>query len=158
MPLTLKHKAQVLGLAFAIHLPVHAYQVIGIADGDTLTLLVDRQPVKIRLANIDAPELKQSFGQRSKQSLSDLCWGKDAQFEKQSVDRYGRIIAVVICGDLNANVGQVERGLAWVYPKYNKDPQLPSLQEGAKDDGRGLWYELNPVPPWEYRKMKSQKQ
>lgn len=141
-------------LAFGICNFAFAHRVISIADGDTLTLLVDHKPVKIRLANIDAPELKQPFGQRSKQSLSNLCWSKDANFEKQSVDRYGRIVAVVICGDLNANVGQVERGLAWVYPKYNKDPRLPALQEDAKENGLGLWHELNPMPPWDFRKIK----
>lgn len=136
----------------------YAHQVISIADGDTMTLLVDSKPLKIRLASIDAPELKQPFGQRSKQSLSNICWGKDANFEKQSVDRYGRTVAVVICDDLNANTSQVERGLAWVYIKYNKNPQLPAIQEIAKEDRRGLWYELNPLPPWEFRKIKSKKQ
>lgn len=72
--------------------PAHAYRVIGIADGDTMTLLVDQKPVKIRLANIDAPEKRQAFGQRSKEALSDLCWGKDAQYETQSIDRYKRTV------------------------------------------------------------------
>lgn len=76
-------------------LPSHAHKVVGIADGDTLTLLVDGRPLKIRLANIDAPEKAQAYGQRSKQSLSKLCWGKDATYDAQDVDQYGRTVAIV---------------------------------------------------------------
>lgn len=141
------------GVAISISIPAHAHQVISIADGDTLTLLVDRSPVKIRLANIDAPELKQAFGQRSKQSLSNLCWGKDTHFKKQSIDRYGRIVATVICDDIDANVKQVERGMAWIYTKYNSDPHLPAVQDQAKDDGVGLWQDTNPIPPWKFRQI-----
>lgn len=145
-------------LALGVWNCAFGHQVISIADGDTLTLVIDLKPVKIRLANIDAPELKQQFGQRSKQSLSGLCWGKDVQFEKQNLDRYGRIVAVVMCGDVEVNADQVRRGLAWVYPKYNNDPQLPILQDIAKENGRGLWYDPNPLPPWEFRKAKSKNQ
>lgn len=134
--------------------PLYSFsaQVIGIADGDTLTLLVDQRPLKIRLANIDAPEKAQAFGQRSKESLSDLCWGKDASYQPQTIDRYGRTVAVVTCAGVEANRAQVERGMAWVYPKYNKDDSLPALQDAARDGRRGLWTDPEPVPPWEWRR------
>lgn len=140
--------------AFVLSLPLasHAYKVIGIADGDTLTILEGSRPLKLRLANVDAPEKSQPYGQRSKQSLSDLCWNKDAQYETQDTDRYGRTVAVVTCGGVEVNRAQVERGFAWVYPKYNRDPSLPQLQEDARGMQRGLWSDRNPVPPWEYRK------
>ena len=131
-----------------------AHQVIGIADGDTMTVLVDQRPVKIRLANIDAPERRQPFGTRSRQSLSELCWQKDATYETQDVDRYGRTVAVVYCNGVNVNRAQVERGMAWVYPKYNKDETLPGLQERARAERRGLWADSEPVPPWEWRKRR----
>ncbi|ABR91598.1 Hypothetical protein mma_2221 [Janthinobacterium sp. Marseille] len=133
-------------------LPAHAHQVIGIADGDTLTLLVDQKPVKIRLADIDAPEKKQPFGQRSKQSLSKLCWEKEADYVVQAIDKYKRKVATVYCDGVNVNKSQVRLGMAWVYPKYNKDPYLPSLQKAAKLTGLGLWADVAPVPPWEWRK------
>jgi micrococcal nuclease len=128
-----------------------AHQVIGIADGDTLTLLVDKRPVKIRLANIDAPERKQAFGTRSRQSLSDLCWGKDATYEVQNIDRYKRVVGVVKCDGIEVNRAQVERGMAWVYPRYNKDKSLPALQEQAREAKRGLWAG-EAVAPWEWRR------
>jgi micrococcal nuclease len=135
-------------------LACQAHKVVGVADGDTLTILQDNRQVKIRLANIDAPEKSQPFGQRSKQSLSNLCWKKDAQYETQDVDRYGRVVAVVTCDGVEVNRAQVKRGMAWVYPRYNKDRSLPAIQESAAANHSGLWRDPNPVPPWEYRKSK----
>jgi len=132
----------------------HAHQVIGIADGDTITLLVDQKPLKIRLANIDAPEKKQPFGQRSKQSLSNLCWGKNAEYLTQAIDKYKRTVALVFCDGALVNKSQVVAGMAWVYPKYNKDDSLPALEQGARLVGLGLWADSDPVPPWKWRKQK----
>ncbi|HYD58921.1 MAG TPA: thermonuclease family protein [Noviherbaspirillum sp.] len=129
-----------------------AAPVVGISDGDTLTVLEDRRSVKIRLANIDAPEKAQPFGQRSKESLSELCYGKNASYQVQDIDRYGRTVAIVTCAGVQANRAQVERGLAWVYPKYNRDESLPPLQEDARTSRRGLFADPDPVAPWEWRK------
>ncbi len=147
-------KFPILALALALSLPAQAHQVIGIADGDTLTLLVGKRPLKIRLANIDAPEKVQAFGERSRQSLSELCFGKNASYATQDIDRYGRTVAVVTCDGIEANRRQVERGMAWVYTKYNKDVALPALQEAARSEQRGLWRDANPLPPWEFRMQK----
>ncbi len=138
-------------MVFAI---CHAAPVIGIADGDTLTVLEDKRQIKIRLANIDAPEKSQAFGHRSKQSLSDLCYGKDATYLVQDIDRYGRTVAVVTCDGVEANRAQVERGMAWVYLKYNKDAVLPDLQERARANRSGLWADSEPSPPWDWRKAR----
>lgn len=119
-------------------LPAHAHQVIGISDGDTMTLLVDSKPVKIRLANIDAPEKKQPFGQKSKQSLSSLCWGKNAEYVTQTIDRYKRVVALVYCDGTAVNKAQVAAGMAWTYPKYNKDAALPAMEQNARLTGLGL--------------------
>ena len=129
-------------------------QVIGIADGDTLTVLENNKPLKIRLAGIDAPEKKQAWGERSRQSLADLCFGKDAQYTTQTIDRYGRTVAVVTCDGVEANRAQVERGLAWTYVRYNKDASLPAIEQKARANQTGLWADQNPVPPWEFRRNK----
>jgi micrococcal nuclease len=155
-PVTMRRLALSATLGFALgHVPAthsSAAPVIGISDGDTLTILESGQPVKIRLANIDAPEKAQPFGNRSKQSLSDLCFGKGAEYTPQAKDRYGRTVALVNCAGIEANKAQVERGMAWVYPKYNRDPLLPAVEESAKVGKRGLWADPQPVPPWEWRK------
>jgi micrococcal nuclease len=141
-----------LFILFLLCTGVHAAEVISVADGDTLTVLEGRKQVKIRLANIDAPERRQAFGTRSRQSLAALCFRKDATYEVQDIDRYGRTVAVVTCGGIEANRHQVEAGMAWVYKKYNKDPSLLKLEQEAREMRRGLWSESNPIPPWEFRK------
>ncbi|SHL41626.1 micrococcal nuclease [Nitrosospira sp. Nsp11] len=129
--------------------------VIGISDGDTLTVLTpDKQQIKIRLAEIDAPEKRQAFGTRSKQSLSDLCFGKQAEVKPQAKDRYKRTVARIKCDGVDANAEQVSRGMAWVYRQYAKDHDLYVLEHGAKVEKRGLWSEPSPIPPWEFRKMR----
>lgn len=147
-------KSIILALGLSFPLLAHAYKVIGIADGATLTLLVDQKLLKIRLANIDPPEREQAFGERSRLSLSDLCWGKDASYDMQDIDRDGRIVAVVTCGGVPVNWAQVESGMAWVYERYNKDKSLLPVQARARKDRKGLWADANPVPPWEFRKQK----
>lgn len=131
--------------------------VVSIADGDTLTALCEHQQVKIRLAEIDAPEKKQAFGQRSKQSLAKLCFQKRAEIRPQATDRYHRTVARVICEGTDANAEQVKRGMAWVYDKYVKDRSLYALQDDARAHKIGLWSDADPVPPWEYRHSKKQK-
>jgi micrococcal nuclease len=128
--------------------------VIGISDGDTMTVLHERQPIKIRIAEIDAPEKKQPFGTRSKQSLSDLCFGKQAEVFPEKKDRYGRTIARVKCEGKDASVHQVHAGMAWVYDRYVTDRSLYTLQNLARSGRQGLWVDPGPVAPWEWRKTK----
>jgi len=130
-------------------------RVVGIADGDTLTVLnSENREVKIRLGEIDAPEAHQAFGSRSKQSLAALCFGKQAELLTQVKDRYKRTVARVKCSGVDANAEQVNRGMAWVYPKYAKDQNLYVLQDEAKLARRGLWIDVGPTPPWEFLKLK----
>jgi endonuclease YncB( thermonuclease family) len=127
--------------------------VVSVHDGDTLTVLVERQQIKVRLAEIDAPELRQPFGNRSKQSLAELCFQVTAKVEQIARDRYGRSVGKVECAGVDAGAHQVATGMAWVYDRYSK-PSSPlyRLQDGAKAARRGLWAESEPVPPWEWRR------
>lgn len=149
---TMQKRLPLLVLCLLLSAPAHAYKVIGIADGDTLTLLVRGKPLKIRLANIDAPESKQPWGMRAKQHLSVLCYGKDATYRAVDTDRYRRTVALVYCGGIEANRAQVEHGMAWVSDRHNRDPSLLQLQEDAREMKRGLWSDPSPVPPWKWRK------
>ena len=132
---------------------VQAHKVIGISDGDTMTLLVNNSPIKIRLANIDAPEKKQAFGQKSKESLSEICWNKEATYKVHSIDRYGRTVALVYCNGIEANTKQVNRGMAWVYTKYNTDDDLPNIEAHSRRLKKGLWFDSEPIAPWLFRKL-----
>lgn len=126
--------------------------VVGITDGDTLTgLTTDKRRIRVRLAEIDAPESSQAFGQRSKQSLSDLCFLKQAKLDVQGQDRYGRLVAEVYCDGKSAQEHQLASGMAWVYDRYVKSRALYGLQESAQRRRVGLWSDPSPVPPWEFR-------
>ncbi|MBK8537318.1 MAG: thermonuclease family protein [Candidatus Competibacteraceae bacterium] len=127
-------------------------RVVSVSDGDTLTLLTaDRQRVKIRLAEIDAPEHDQPFGSRSKQSLSQLAFNKTVTVEVRAHDDYGRTVGVVFVAGQSLDAEQVRRGMAWVYRQYATTPSLYTLEAEAKAARRGLWADSNPLPPWDWR-------
>ncbi len=127
-------------------------RVVGVIDGDTLAVVdASNQEHRIRLAEIDAPEKRQPFGQRSKQSLSGLCFGLAVVIEDKGRDRYGRVIGRVNCAGIDASADQVRRGMAWVFDRYATDRTLYAIQEEARAARVGLWSDPAPVPPWEYR-------
>ncbi len=130
-------------------------KVIGVSDGDTITILYERQQIKVRLLEIDAPEKAQPFGNKSKQSLSSLCFGKDAKLISNQKDRYGRVLARVRCNGIDANTEQIRRGLAWVYDRYVTDYELYKIQYEAKTNRRGLWRDASPIPPWTWRQQRT---
>jgi endonuclease YncB( thermonuclease family) len=129
-------------------------RVVGITDGDTLTLLTDgNRQVKIRLAEIDTPESGQPYGKRAKQELSELSFNKTARVQVQDIDRYGRTVGRVFVDGVDVNAEMVKRGAAWAYRKYARDGALFKLEDEARREKRGLWSlpESERVPPWEWR-------
>jgi endonuclease YncB( thermonuclease family) len=133
-------------------------KVVGVSDGDTLTLLVPDgasfKQVRVRLAEIDTPESRQPYGQRAKQTLSDLAFGQQARVVVQDTDRYGRKVSRVYVGDVDVNAELVKQGAAWVYRQYAQDQSLYRLEEQAKAAKRGLWGlpEAERCPPWDWRR------
>ena len=144
-------------LALALSFPAWADftgYVVGVADGDTITVLRDNVQVKVRLAEIDAPEKAQAFGNNSKQALSALVYGKTVLVVEQGHDRYKRTIGRVFQDDVDVSAEQIKQGMAWVYRKYSKDVRLIPLENEAKAQRLGLWADVEPVPPWEWRHRK----
>jgi len=129
-------------------------RVVSIADGDSITVLIDGAQVKIRLVGIDAPERKQPFGTRSREHLANLVHEKDVTVETAGTDRYGRTLGTVYVGGKNVNAAMVESGMAWHYVQYSRDKRLMILEHDAREFRRGLWTDLDPVPPWEWRRQK----
>jgi endonuclease YncB( thermonuclease family) len=126
-----------------------------LSDGDTFTLLTaDKEQIKIRLAEIDAPESGQPYGNKSKQILSGLIFGKDVRVAVQTKDRYGRTVGRPYVGDLDICAEMVRMGAAWAYREYLIDRSLLTLEAGAKANRRGLWgtSEAQAMPPWEWRR------
>jgi endonuclease YncB( thermonuclease family) len=126
-------------------------KVVRVSDGDTLTLLVDRKQIKVRLTEIDAPETHQAFGQRSRQSLAEMCAAQPATVQSSGKDRYGRVLGRVQCNGMDANAEQVRRGMAWVYDRYVTDRSLYALQNEARAAHAGLWADAEPTAPWAWR-------
>ena len=145
-------------IALLHSLNVHAESLIGkvvaVADGDSLTLLdATQRQHKIRLAAIDAPERNQAFGNKAKQTLAMLCFGKEAEAIIETKDRYGRYVAEVYCEGVNANESLLSEGMAWVYTQYSKKfPQYIDLENSARTNRAGLWADQHPIPPWEFRR------
>jgi endonuclease YncB( thermonuclease family) len=147
--------AAVLLIAPATTPAEHQGRVVGVADGDTLTLLTaDKRQIHVRLSCIDAPEKAQAFGKKAKQTLSDLAFGKDATVLERDRDRYGRTVGDVIVAGVNVNKRMVELGLAWIYRQYCRDEAYLELERAARAAKAGLWHDAEPVPPWTFRRSK----
>lgn len=130
-------------------------RVIGVSDGDTLTVLRDgRTQVKVRLHGVDAPETGQPFGSRAKQAASELVFGKNVTVREQGRDRYGRTLGEVILPDgKSLNREQVRIGMSWWYMKYAPhDRDLERMEAEARAAKVGLWSQPGAVPPWDWRK------
>ncbi len=139
------------------HADVLEGKVVGVTDGDTVTLLVDRREVKVRVAGIDAPEKKQPFGQRSKEHLSDCAFGKAVLIEWSKTDRYGRIIGKILSSGVDCGLRQIELGMAWHYKAYAKEQSATDRAAYSEAESQamtrkaGLWGDSHPTPPWEFR-------
>jgi endonuclease YncB( thermonuclease family) len=155
-------RALVVAFCLLAAWPAHARTVAGtvvrVIDGDTIEVLIDHEPVRVRLSAIDAPEIGrgridpgQPFGQASRQSLSELTANHAVTIHDDGIDQYGQMLGTVYDGPININARQVDRGMAWVDRRSSLDPALMWLEYRAKSAKRGLWADPNPVPPWEYR-------
>lgn len=133
--------------------------VTAITDGDTLFLLdAQKQQHKIRIAGIDAPEKVQAFGSKSTANLGRLAFNKNAVAECPKTDRYGRLVCKVTVAGQDVGLQQVADGMAWWFRKYSKEqsPQdqadYEQAETWAKVRRQGLWNDVNPTPPWEWRR------
>jgi len=134
-------------------------RVVGIVDGDTLTLLdaANRQH-SIRLSAIDAPEMAQPFGNRSKTALSALAVGKDVRAECANRDQYGREVCKILVNGEDINLAQLRSGMAWWNKRFAREQSAEDraayeqAEFQAKIHRMGLWASKNPVPPWEWRR------
>lgn len=128
-------------------------RVTGVTDGDTITVLMDRQPVKVRLTEIDTPEKAQPWGSRAREALSAKVFGKSVEVRSEGTDRYGRTLGRVFVEGRDVNREMIREGHAWAYRQYLKDQTLLADEEYARTNALGLWSlpESQRTPPWEWR-------
>ena len=127
---------------------------IRVVDGDTIRAEAKGREIKIRLVEIDAPEINQPFGAQSKNFLNRLLNEKDVTLISQGEDRYGRTLGEIYANGESANALMIKSGFAWVYDRYVKDSSLYKYQDQAKAENLGLWQAENPIAPWVWRKQK----
>ena len=127
---------------------------IRVVDGDTIRAEAKGKEIKIRLVEIDAPEMNQPFGAQSKNFLNRLLYKKDITLISQGEDRYGRTLGEIYANGESANILMIKSGFAWVYDRYVKDSSLYRYQDQAKVKNLGLWQAKNPIAPWVWRKQK----
>jgi micrococcal nuclease len=155
--------AQLQVVAFALLVLAGAAEafpakVIGVTDGDTITVLHDGHPEVLRLNGIDAPEKGQAFGTRAKQFTSALAFGQVVDVLVRDVDRYGRTVADVVLPDgRRLNLEIVRAGFGWWFRRYSQDATLASAEAEARTARRGLWADAAPVAPWEWRQARRQR-
>ena len=146
----------VFSLLFAFNASAFDFssKVVGVADGDTITVLYDNKQYKIRLLHIDCPESSQAFGTKAKQTLSSKIFGKTVTVKWKEKDRYKRILGDIYIGQRWINAEMVQEGLAWHYNFFSKDATIAAAQTRAKAAKIGIWSQPNPTPPWHFRKGK----
>jgi endonuclease YncB( thermonuclease family) len=124
------------------------------ACADPITVLTpEKRQIKIRFAEIDAPELAQPYGNKAKQLLSRMVFGKEVSITPLTIDHYRRIVARVVQGNRDINLAMVQSGAAWAYRQYLTDPSLLEAEAEARNARTGLWA-LQPdqiMPPWTWR-------
>ncbi|MFO1044492.1 MAG: thermonuclease family protein [Planctomycetaceae bacterium] len=153
-------------LALVIGSPVYADKpkvidelhgkVLGVLDGDTLTLHAAGKPLSIRLEGIDAPESGQKFGAESREALKKLVAGKEITVRKTGTDKYKHTLGIVIVDKTDVCAKMVADGWAWHFKTYNTDEELANLETEARAAKRGLWNDDFYVAPWDYRAEKKE--
>ena len=125
-------------------------KVVSIHDGDTITVLSGKEQTKVRLFGIDAPELKQPYGKKSKQFLASLIAGQVVEVEPKGKDKYKRTLGIIHYKGQDINAQMVLNGYAWAYVKYSR--MYVDHESAARKNKLGLWQSSNPTPPWQWRK------
>lgn len=150
----IKHFIAAFWILMVLSLPTWGTEFCGtcvsVTDGDTLVINTGEEQSTVRLNGIDAPELTQEYGVKSKQLLEKLVKGKTIRVVRTGMDAYGRMVGDISCEGCNINVEMVRQGAAWHYKRYSNDPKLAEAEQQARSDKRGLWKATSPTPPWQY--------
>lgn len=134
-------------------------QVVGVSDGDTITILdnLDKGRFRVRLYGIDAPEKRQAFGNKAKGYLSGLIFGKQVTVRYSSIDRYGRIVGRIYLDKKDIALAMLSAGYAWHYVHFDKSPEYAAAEKKARAGRLGLWSDTSAVPPWDFRQSSKRK-
>lgn len=153
-------------LLLLISVDCHAARIVegvvrAVYDGDTLLLLTPGgNRLKVRLYGIDAPETAkpdkpgQPFGGAAKRALLSKVMGKGVSAEVIEIDQYQRPVAVIRYLGRDINREMVAEGMAWAYRQFLQGAYAShylDAESRARSGRIGLWRDVNPQPPWEFR-------
>lgn len=131
---------------------IDSVYVVGISDGDTFKALTkDKEQIKCRIYGIDAPEMKQAFGDKSKGKLAEKIFNKKVEIVLQSTDVYKRKVVWVYFKGEDIGLQMIKEGFAWHYKKYFDSEEYAEAQKEASMKKVGLWADKNPTSPWLWR-------
>src|SRR5262245_34908035 len=130
--------------------------VVSVLEGDTIEVLHNMHPERVRLSGIDCPEKGQAYGNNAKQAASALVFGRDVILQTHGQDKYNCTLADAFLQDgTHVNHTLVKDGWCWWYRKYAPgDTELEKLEKNAREARKGLWADPHPVPPWEWRRLR----
>ncbi len=141
--------------------PAFTARVIKVVDGDTLWVQKGKQTQRIRLAGIDAPELRQKYGEHARQALSELCLDQSAHIQPRTMGRRHPLpnltLAAVRCHGQDVGLSQLRHGMAWWSRQQARfqpaaEAQAFEIAESkAQFESLGLWGDESPLAPWEWR-------
>ena len=127
-------------------------KVVGVSDGDTISVMRDGKAVKVRLEGIDAPEQGQAYANVARKGLAHAVFEKEVTVRIAGRDYYNRLLGRIYLGEIDINLELVKAGLAWHNAKYSSDKVLAAAQKAARKGKKGLWQDRrNPTPPWDFR-------
>lgn len=133
-------------------------RVVGVTDGDSITVLTpDQHPVMLKLHGIDCPEAGQPYGERARLFTQNLCFGKIVLYRVVGIDIFEQTLAIVFLEDgRELNLALLEAGLAWHLERHANRQDYQAAEQEARKAGVGIWAVSDPIPPWEWRRDKSQ--
>lgn len=132
--------------------PAVSWRVVSVHDGDTVVCLDEHDAQhKVRLSGIDAPEIGQAFGTKSRDALRSRVLRKSVAVHRRGEDQYGRTLATLEIEGDDVAEWMVAGGMAWHYKRYSDDKALAAAERKARSARQGLWADRDPIPPWEWR-------
>jgi len=147
-----------------LHSPARAHTITGhvtrVIDGDTICLMAEEDEsttLKVRLAAIDAPELKQPYGAEARDLLAELISGKRVRLDWRKRGRYGRLLGTIWMHGRNINETLVRTGHAWRYRYAKKTGPIAAAERQAHKRKLGLWQTQSATPPWVHRSNKEER-
>jgi len=138
-------------VSYHLHAQDSLMKIARYIDGDTVLISNNNETFSLRIADIDAPEINQSYGKKSKRALMKICEHTQIHIQLIGHDKYHRKIGRLQCNQTQVSQFMVKNGHAWFYQHYSKDKQLMIAQQDAHKHKLGLWESSNAIPPWEWR-------